>query len=476
MVIRSVVRRAPSVCIVGGGPAGYVAAIKAAQLGFETTNVEKRPTLGGTCLNVGCIPSKALLQASHQYHEAKHGKHNGFSIGSVELDLPKMMKYKEKTVTTLTKGIEGLFKKNKVNRVVGEAKLTGKNTLSVDGQEIKADHIIIATGSTPVLLPHLPVDEKRFVTSTGALEIPEVPKKLLIIGAGVIGLELGCVWGALGAEIEVIEMFDRVCPTMDHEVGAAFKKMLEKDHGMKFHLSAKVIEATNTGSGCELKVEKGGETLTLSGDYCLVGIGRKPVVIDGLEAQGVKLDRGKVDINDHWETAVPGIYAIGDCVRGPMLAHKGEDEGVKLVELLAARHGMIPMTPHVGHMNYDAVPSVVYTHPEVAWVGKTEEELKEAGIKYKKGSFPFMANSRARAVEDTTGFVKVLSGENGKILGAHIIGPSAGELIATFTVALEHGAAAVDLAETCFAHPTLSEAVKEACLGAAPSIGKSIHI
>jgi dihydrolipoamide dehydrogenase len=471
-MLRSALRGAPHVCVIGGGPAGYVASIKAAQLGLQVTNVEKRTTLGGTCLNVGCIPSKALLQSSHVYHEMKNHKQNGFTVGDVKLDLPGLMKYKDKTVMTLTKGIEGLFKKNKVRRVVGEASLVGPKTVEVEGEKIECDHIILATGSTPIALPHIPVDEKRFLTSTGALCLPEVPKKLLIIGAGVIGLELGCVWRCLGAEVEVIEMFDRVCPTMDQEVGVAFKKMLDK-LGLKFHLSSKVVEATNTGSGAVLKVETGDTVQTLEGDYCLVGIGRKPVLINGLLEQGVKLNRNMVDINDKWQTAVPSIYAVGDCVRGPMLAHKGEEEGVKLVELLAAQAGLIPSTKHVGHMNYDAVPSVVYTHPEVAWVGKTEEELKTAGVKYTKGSFPFMANSRARAADDTTGFVKVLADENGKIIGSHIIGPSAGELIAPFTLALEHGGAALDVAETCFAHPTLSEALKEACLAAS---SKPIHM
>jgi len=345
--------------------------------------------------------------------------------------------------------------------------------VEVDGQKIEADHIILATGSTPITLPHIPVDEEVFVTSTGALDLKQVPEKLLIIGGGVIGLELGCVWKHLGAEVEVVEMMDRICPTMDAEVGKQFKTMLDK-MGMTFHLKSKVVKAERVGDKAVLGVEGAdGSTTELHGDAVLVGIGRKAVLIPGLEDQGVKTERGMVVIDDHWQTNVKGVYAVGDCVRGPMLAHKGEEEGVKLVELLAANAGLIPKTPHTGHMNYDAIPSVVYTHPEVAWVGKTEEELKAAGIAYKKGSFPFMANSRARAVDETLGLTKVLVDEKGKILGAHIMGPNAGELISNFTIGIEHGAAAVDLAETCWAHPTLSEAVKEACLAAS---SKPIHI
>eukprot|EP00741_Cyanophora_paradoxa_P008823 tig00001376_g8540.t1 len=454
--------------VVGGGPGGYVAAIKAAQLGMKVTCVEKRGTLGGTCLNVGCIPSKALLNSSHKYYEAqKEFSHFGIKVTGLSMDLQKMMAQKSASVTGLTKGIEGLFKKNKVTYVKGWGKISGPKEVTValnDGgeQKIAAKNVLIATGSDVARLPGVPIDEKRIVSSTGALQLPEVPKHLVVIGAGVIGLEMGSVWGRLGSKVTVLEFMDRITPGIDNEIANSFKKILEKQ-GFTFQLSTKVTSATVTPSGVTLKVApaKGGPESTIEADYVLVATGRVPYTEGlGLETVGIKKDaRGRIEVDMHnYQTAVPGVYAIGDCIQGPMLAHKAEEEGIAVVENLAGRKG---------HVNYNAIPGVIYTHPEVAVVGETEEQLKERKAEYRVGKFPFMANSRARTVDDADGMVKVLSdAKTDRVLGIHIIGPNAGELIAEGVLAMEYGASAEDIARTCHAHPTLSEAMKEAALAA----------
>ncbi len=457
------------VIVIGSGPGGYVCAIRAAQLGMKVACVEKRATLGGTCLNIGCIPSKALLQSSENFHQMSHGmKDHGIMIGEVKLDLARMQARKGEVVAANTKGVEFLFKKNKVTWIKGAAKFTGPNAIEVEGKAYGAKSIVIATGSDSVPLKGVEVDEKRIVTSTGALELDKVPGHLVVIGGGVIGLELGSVWRRLGAEVTVIEFLDRITPGLDNEVSTAFQRVLAKQ-GFKFKLGHKVTAATPSDKGVTLTVEpaKGGAAETIEADIVLLAIGRYAYT-EGLNlpAAGVATDeRGRVKTDAHFATNVPGVYAIGDVIAGPMLAHKAEDEGVALAERLAGQ---------AGHVNYDAIPSVVYTWPEVAAVGKTEEELKAAGVEYVVGKFPFTANGRARAMGATDGFVKVLA-EKGtdRLLGAHILGPDAGTLIAELTTAIEFGASAEDVARICHAHPTLSEAVKEAALAVD---GRALHI
>ncbi|MBP2230338.1 dihydrolipoamide dehydrogenase [Azospirillum agricola] len=459
------------VVVVGGGPGGYVCAIRAAQLGFKVACVEKRGTLGGTCLNVGCIPSKALLAASEKYEEAAHGLAKfGIKVGSVELDLPGMLAHKDKVVKDNVGGIEFLFKKNKITWLKGAGTITSGTTVEVEGvgAVTASKAIVIATGSDVTPLPGLTIDEKKIVSSTGALELPEVPKRLVVIGGGVIGLELGSVWGRLGAQVTVIEYLDRVLPTMDGEISKQAQRIFAKQ-GMTFKLGAKVTGANVSETGVSLSVEPaaGGAAETVEADVVLVAIGRRAYTQGlGLDAVGVALDeRGRVKVGHHFETNVPGIYAIGDVIEGPMLAHKAEEDGVALAELLAGQKG---------HVNYDLVPGVVYTWPEVAAVGKTEEELKAAGVAYKTGKFPFTANGRARASGTTDGFVKILAdATTDKVLGVHLLGPNVSEMVAELVLAMEFSASAEDIARTCHAHPTLSEATKEAALAVD---GRPLHI
>jgi dihydrolipoamide dehydrogenase len=460
--------------VIGAGPGGYVAAIRAAQLGLKTACVEMTKTLGGTCLNVGCIPSKALLTSSEKYTEAqKHLAVHGVKIAGVSLDLPAMMAHKDKVVKDNTAGIEFLFKKNKITWLRGKGALKGNGQVEVTAEGGKKDtymakNILIATGSEVTPLPGLTIDEKTIVSSTGALALPNVPKKLAVIGGGVIGLELGSVWSRLGAEVTVIEFLDRILPTMDGELSSNAKRILEKQ-GMKFMLSIKVTGAENKGGKITLNTEAaaGGSPQKIETDVVLVAIGRRPYTEGlGLEAAGVQKDeKGRIKIGPHFDTSAKGIYAIGDVITGPMLAHKAEDEGVVCAEMLAGQSG---------HINYDAIPGVVYTWPEVAGVGKTEEELKKAGIQYKTGKFPFSANGRARAMGETDGFVKILAdARTDRVLGAHILGPDAGTLIAEIVTIMEFGGSAEDIARTCHAHPSLNEAVKEAALAAGSG---AIHI
>lgn len=454
--------------VIGSGPGGYVAAIKAAQLGMKTACVEKSDTLGGTCLNIGCIPSKALLNASELYEHIQHADQFGIKVTKATVDLPAMMAQKDEVVSSFTKGIEGLFKKNKVEWLKGEGKITGKDEVTVGKNVYKTKNILIATGSEVMKLPGADVDEKQIVSSTGALKLSAVPKKMVLIGGGVIGLELGSVWRRLGAEVEVVEFLDRICPGMDLETARQFQRLLEKQ-GFTFRLSTKVTSAKKSAKGVTLAVEPatGGKAETLEADVVLVAIGRKAYTEGlGLDKVGIQTDeRGRVKVDKHFRTAVPNIYAIGDVIAGPMLAHKAEEEGIAAVETMAGQ---------AGHVNPDAIPSVIYTWPEVATVGKTEEELKTAKIDYKVGKFPFMANSRARAVGEKEGFVKILAdAKTDRVYGVHIIGPDAGTLIAEAVLALEYGASSEDIARTCHAHPTLNEAVKEAALA---TFAKAIHI
>lgn len=451
--------------VIGTGPGGYVCAIRAAQLGLKVAVVEKRKTHGGTCLNVGCIPSKALLHASEMFEEAGHTFEKlGVVVGTPKLDLKAMMAHKQETIDANVNGVGFLLKKNKIDAFHGTASIPAAGKVVVtaeDGktQELEAKSIVIATGSESAPLPGVTIDEKTVVTSTGALEISSVPKELVVVGAGVIGLEIGSVWGRLGAKVTVVEYLDRILPGMDGEVAKQFQRILEKQ-GFTFQLSSKVtkVELGKKG-GATITVEPaaGGEAKTIEADIVLVAIGRRPNTDGlGLDKAGVATDRGRVVIDDHFKTSVPGIYAIGDVVRGPMLAHKAEDEGVAVAEIIAGKHG---------HVNYDAIPGIVYTAPEVASIGKTEEELKAAGVAYKVGKFPFTANGRARAIRHTDGFVKFLADAAAdRVLGCHIIGPHAGDLIAEVTVLMEFGGSSEDLARTCHAHPTLAEAVKEAAL------------
>ena len=455
--------------IIGAGPGGYVCALRAAQLGMRVACVEKRATLGGTCLNIGCIPSKALLQSSENYVAATHDfAAHGIEVGSVTLDLGRMMARKDEVVSANVKGVEFLFRKNKVTWLKGAARIAAPGRVEVDGTPYEAKNIVIATGSESVALPGLEIDERRIVTSTGALELSEVPKRLAVIGGGYIGLELGSVWRRLGADVTVVEFMERIVPAMDAEIAKAFERVLTRQ-GLKFRLKTKVAGARVTNEGVVLTVEpdRGGPSEEIAADVVLVAVGRRPNTDGlGLDAAGVALDeRGRVRTDAHWATNVPGIYAIGDVIAGPMLAHKAEEEGVALAERLAGQ---------AGHVNYGVIPGVVYTWPEVAAVGQTEEELKTAGVAYRVGKFPFTANGRARAMGDTDGFVKILAdAATDRILGAHIIGPDAGTLIAELATAMEFGAAAEDVARTCHAHPTLSEAVKEAALAVE---GRALHM
>ncbi len=457
------------VIIIGGGPGGYVCAIRAAQLGLRTACVERRATLGGTCLNIGCIPSKALLQSSENFEEAGHAfADHGVVIESVKLDLARMMARKDEVVGANVKGVEFLFKKNKVDWLKGSGRVAGPGLVDVDGTQYAAKHIVIATGSESVTLPGVEVDESAIVSSTGALELDHVPGQLVVIGGGYIGLELGSVWKRLGAEVTVIEYLDRLVPGMDAEIAKTFERVLGKQ-GIKFRLSTKVTGAVHGNDGVTLTVEpaKGGEAEQIKADVVLVAIGRRPHTEHlGLEEAGVALDdRGRVQVDAHYATNVAGIYAIGDVIAGPMLAHKAEEEGVALAERMAGQ---------AGHVNYDVIPGIVYTWPEVASVGKTEDELKRQGVSYKVGKFPFTANGRARAIGNTDGFVKLLADKDtDRLLGAHIIGPDAGTLIAELATAMEFGASSEDVARTCHAHPTLSEAVKEAALAVD---GRALHI
>jgi dihydrolipoamide dehydrogenase len=455
--------------VIGAGPGGYVAAIRAAQLGMNVACVEKNAGLGGTCLNIGCIPSKALLQSSEKYAEAQHAAaEHGIKLSGISLDLPRMMARKDKVVTDLTKGVDFLFRKNKVTRIEGAARITRAGEVVVGERTLAAKHILIATGSDSTPLPGIAIDEQRIVTSTGALALTEVPKRLVVIGGGYIGLEMGSVWRRLGSEVTVVEFLDRIVPAMDREIGAALMRSLAKQ-GIAFRLGTKVSSAIKGNADVSLTVQPaaGGAAESLSADVVLVSIGRRPHVDGlGIEALGIKRDqRGYIQIDQRFQTSVPGIYAIGDVVPGAMLAHKAEEEGIAAVEIMAGQ---------AGHVNYDAIPAVVYTWPEAASVGKTEEEVKAAGIAYKAGKFPFTANPRARTNGDTEGLVKILAdAKTDRILGAHIVGPDAGTMIAELAVAMEFGASAEDIARTSHAHPTLNEAVKEAALAVA---GRAIHM
>ena len=462
------------VIVIGAGPGGYVCAIRAAQLGLKVACVEKRATLGGTCLNVGCIPSKALLHSSEEFEKAGHDlADHGVIVDGIRLDLAKMQARKAEVVGANVKGVEFLFRKNKIAWLRGTGRIAAAGKVDVDGTVYDAKHIVIATGGESTPLRGVEVDETRIVTSTGALELDKVPGHLVVIGAGIIGLELGSVWRRLGAKVTVIEFLDRILPGMDTEIATAARRILAKQ-GLTFRLGAKVTDAKVTGaiasdSGVTLTVEpvKGGAAEQIEADVVLLAIGRRPFLDGlGLDAAGVALDAGgRIATDAHFATNVPGIYAIGDAISGPMLAHKAEDEGVALAERLAGK---------AGHVNYAVIPGVVYTWPEIASLGQTEEELKAAGVAYNVGKFPFTANGRARAMGDTDGFVKILADKaTDKILGAHILGPDAGTLIAELAIAMEFGASSEDVARTCHAHPSLPEAVKEAALAVE---GRALHI
>ncbi|MBN15119.1 MAG: dihydrolipoyl dehydrogenase [Pelagibacterium sp.] len=460
--------------VIGTGPGGYVCAIRAAQLGMKVAVVEKWPSFGGTCLNIGCIPSKALLHASEMFEEAGHTfPQLGIEVGAPKLNLPAMMAHKDDTVASNTGGIEYLFKKNKITAFKGTGKIAAQGKVTVtaeDGSEtgIETKNIVIATGSVSANLPGIEIDEEKIVTSTGALKLDKVPDNLLVIGAGVIGLELGSVWARLGAKVTVVEFLDRILPGMDLDVAKQFQRMLSKQ-GFDFKLGTKVtgIEKTESGLVASLEPAAGGEASTLETDIALVSIGRIPFTDGlGLDDLGIERDkRGRVVTNGHYKTNLDGIYAIGDVITGPMLAHKAEDEGIAIAEIIAGQ---------AGHVNYSVIPGVVYTNPEVASVGKTEEDLKAEGIAYKAAKFPFTANGRAKAMLAPQGFVKILADkETDRVLGCHIVGKGAGEMIHEAAVLMEFGGSAEDLARTCHAHPTMSEAVREAALGLGDG---SIHI
>lgn len=453
------------VVIIGGGPGGYNGAIRAGQLGLKTAIVEGRGKLGGTCLNVGCMPSKALLHASEMFEAASGGEFAKLGIDvKPKLNLVQMMAQKAESVEALTKGVEFLMKKNKVDYIKGWGRIDGPGKVVVkaeDGSEtvLETKNIVIATGSEPTPLPGVTIDNKRIVDSTGALSLPEAPKSLIVVGAGVIGLELGSVWKRLGAEVTVVEFLDRILPGTDTEVANAFQKILTKQ-GFKFKLASKVTGATATDKQVQLTLEPvaGGDAETLQADYVLVAIGRRPFTQGlGLETVGIVPDKRGVIANDHYKTTAPGVWVIGDVTSGPMLAHKAEDEAVACMELIAGK---------AGHVNYDIIPGVIYTKPEVATVGKTEEDLKAAGVAYKVGKFPFLANSRAKINHETDGFVKVLAdAKTDRILGAHAVGPNVGDMIAEICVAMEFGGASEDVARTCHPHPTRSEAFRQAAMG-----------
>ena len=450
------------VTVIGGGPAGYVCAIRASQLGLKTACIESRGTLGGTCLNIGCIPSKSLLNLSEAFHQAKDFSKIGIETGDIKLNLSKMMKNKDKAVTILTKGVEFLFKKNKVTYFKGYGSILGKNKISIkssdDEKNIETKNIVISTGSEAVSLPGVEFDEEKILSSTGALNIPKVPKKMLIIGAGYIGLEMGSVWSRLGSEVHVIEYLDHITPGLDKEISHEFIKILKKQK-INFHLNTKVKKIYKTDIGVVLEtIDNQNKKQKFEGDVVLISVGRKPFTKSlNIEKIGIQCDsKGRVKVNEKFQTNIKNIYAVGDVKDGPMLAHKAEEEGIAVAELIAGQ---------AGHVNYDLIPGVIYTSPEVAYVGKTEEELKKNNILYKIGKFPFMANSRAKAIDKPEGFVKILAdNKTDKVLGVHIIGPHAGEMIAEMSIAMEFGASSEDIARTCHAHPTFSEAIKEAAL------------
>jgi len=449
--------------VIGGGPGGYVCAIRLSQLGIKTACVESKDTLGGTCLNIGCIPSKNLLNFSEKFYSAKNFSNLGIEVGKVKLNLDKVMKNKDKAVDVLTKGIEFLFKKNKVTYYKGIASLKSSNQISVTSSKnkeiiIETENVIISTGSEPVSLPGIKFDEKVIVSSTGALSLNTVPKKMVVIGGGYIGLEMGSVWSRLGSEVHVIEFLDHITPGMDKEISKEFMKILQKQ-GINFHLETKVESIKKNNKGVIiLTSDKNKKKINFNCDVALISVGRKPNTKNlNLSSVGVVLDEKKrIKTDKNFKTNIKNIYAIGDVIEGPMLAHKAEEEGIAVAELLAGQSG---------HVNYDVIPGVIYTSPEVASVGKTEEQLKELKVKYKVGKFPFLANSRAKAINEPEGFVKILADEKtDKVIGVHIIGPHAGEIIAEMAIAMEFGASSEDIARTCHAHPTFSEAVKEAAL------------
>ncbi len=449
--------------VIGGGPGGYVCAIRLSQLGLKTACIESRGSLGGTCLNVGCIPSKSLLNLSEEFHKVKGLANKGIEVGDVKLNLDKMMKSKDKAVTVLTKGVEFLFKKNKVTYFKGYGSFKSLNEILIKDNDnkdiiIKSEKTIIATGSVSTSLPGVEIDEQKIVSSTGALKLEKVPNKMVVVGGGYIGLEMGSVWSRLGSEVQVVEFLDHITPGMDKEISSEFMKILKKQ-GIKFNMQNKVETIKKNKSGVEVStIDKDGNKNNFDCDVVLISVGRKANT-DGLnlKAIGVELDdRKRIKTDKSFKTNLENIYAIGDVISGPMLAHKAEDEGIAVAENIAGQSG---------HVNYDTIPGVIYTTPEVAAIGKTEEQLKDAKMKYKVGKFSFMANSRAKAIDDAEGFVKILADEKtDKVLGAHIIGPHAGELIAEIGVAMEFGASSEDIARTCHAHPTFSEAVKEAAL------------
>jgi len=449
--------------VIGGGPAGYVCAIRLAQLGFKTACVEFRSSLGGTCLNVGCIPSKSLLNLSENFQKAKKFSDMGIEIGKLELNLNKMMENKDKAVSTLTKGIEFLFKKNKVSYIKGKGKLISESEIEIQSEKGEIDRIIsksiiLSTGSEPSSLPGIGFDEDKIISSTGALSLKKVPQKMLIIGGGYIGLELGSVWSRLGSQVHVVELLDHITPGMDREISNEFLKILKKQ-GINFHLNTKVEKIIKKRDGLVVEIKNKEKKISkLDCDKILVSVGRKPYTKNlNLEEIGIKLDEKKrIIVNKKFQTNKKNIYAIGDVISGPMLAHKAEEEGIAVAEIISGQ---------AGHVNYNVIPGVIYTHPEVAYVGKTEEQLKKNNINYKVGKFPFFANSRAKAINESEGFVKILADSTtDKVLGVHLIGPHAGELIAEMSVAMEFGASSEDIARTCHAHPTFSEAVKEAAL------------
>ncbi|PDH20601.1 MAG: dihydrolipoyl dehydrogenase [Pelagibacterales bacterium MED-G42] len=451
------------VIVIGGGPGGYVCAIRLAQLGLKTACIESRGSLGGTCLNVGCIPSKSLLNLSEEFHKVKNLSNKGIEIGDVKLNLPKMMKSKDKAVDTLTKGVEFLLKKNKVTYFKGLGSFKSNDEILIKDNQNKeisiiSEKTVIATGSVPVSLPGIEIDEKVIISSTGAIKLERVPKKMVVIGGGYIGLEMGSVWSRLGSEVQVVEFLDHITPGMDKEISNEFMKILKKQ-GIKFNMQNKVESIKKNELGAVVStIDKDGKKNDFECDVALISVGRKPNTNGlNLEALGIELDeKERIKTDKSFKTNIENIFAIGDVISGPMLAHKAEDEGIAVAENIAGQSG---------HVNYDTIPGVIYTTPEVASIGKTEEQLKELNKKYKIGKFSFMANSRAKAIDDAEGFVKILADETtDKVLGAHIIGPHAGELIAEIGVAMEFGASSEDIARTCHAHPTFSEAVKEAAL------------
>jgi len=450
------------VTVIGGGPGGYVCAIRSSQLGLKTACIESRGTLGGTCLNIGCIPSKSLLNLSENFHKAKNFEKFGIETGEIKLNLEKMMKNKDKAVTILSKGVEFLLKKNKVTYFKGTGSFKNQNQISIINNKeettIETKNTIISTGSEPVSLRGIEFDEEKILSSTGALSISKLPKKMVVVGGGYIGLEMGSVWSRLGTEVQVIEFLDHIIPEMDKEISTEFMKILKKQ-GIKFELKTKVEKIIKSKNGVIIETfSKEGKKNKFEADVVLISVGRRPYTKNlNLEKMGVELDkRGSVKVNKNFQTNIKNIYAIGDVIEGPMLAHKAEEEGIAVAELISGQSG---------HVNYDTIPGVVYTSPEVASIGKTEEQLKEKGINYKIGKFPFLANSRAKVIDESEGFVKILADSiTDKVLGVHIIGQHAGEMIAEMSVAMEFGASSEDIARTCHAHPTFSEAIKEAAL------------